>query len=199
MTLLERDCVSLRSMDGDVVPLDVARWFGEPSEAEREVLARALAPVLDVGCGPARHTLALRRLGVEALGVDVSAAAVRTAHRRGAPVVHADVFRRLPDEGSWGSVLLLDGNIGIGGDPSLLLERVRRIVRRGGRALVEVEPPGSSTWSMHVRIERGRERGAWFPWAGVSADDVEVLARSAGFRLAEVWGAEARWFGRLEA
>jgi SAM-dependent methyltransferase len=176
--------------------MPVARWFAEPSAAELEVLARATAPVLDVGCGPARHTLALLARGVSALGVDVSAGAVRLAVGRGAPAVRRSVFDELPEEGSWGTALLLDGNVGIGGDPARLLARLGRVLRRDGLVLVEVEAPGSPTESFRARIE-GAGRGAWFPWATVSADALGDVSASAGFGLADLWSAEGRWFGAL--
>lgn len=185
----------LRSDRGDLLPLHVDRWFAEPSVAERDVLDRALAPVLDVGCGPARHTLALLARGIRAVGVDVAPGAVRIARRRGAPVLHRSIFDRLPDEGRWGAVLLLDGNIGIGGDPAALLRRIRRVLRPGGRALVEVEAPGTPTESFRARFEG---RGTWFPWARVGIDALPALARGVGLAVAEVWTAEGRWFGRLD-
>jgi SAM-dependent methyltransferase len=188
----------LRSDAGPPLPLHVDRWFGEPSGAERDVLDRALAPVLDVGCGPARHTLTLLRRGVRALGVDASAAAVRLARGRGAPVLHRSVFDALPDEGGWGTALLLDGNVGIGGDPSALMARLRRLLRPGGRALVEVDPPGTPTESFRARLT-GADPASWFPWARVGADRLGDLGAGAGLRLAELWPAEGRWFGRLDA
>ena len=196
--LARRSSVGLRSDRGHLLPLQIQRWFDEPSEAERRMLLRALSPVLDVGCGPARHTLALRARGVTALGVDVSPGAVRIAAGRGAPVLLRSVFDRLPDEGAWGSALLLDGNVGIGGDPVALLRRLRRVLRRGGRVLVEVDPPGTRTESFRARIE-GARAGGWFPWATVGCDALRALAVASGLRLTELWTAEERWFGSLDS
>jgi SAM-dependent methyltransferase len=189
--------VGLRSDRGPVQTLPVARWFAEPSDAEREVLARALCPVLDVGCGPARHTLALVRAGVRAIGIDVSGRAVRIARGRGAPVLRRSVFDPLPDEGGWGTALLLDGNVGIGGNPVELLRRLRGALRRRGRILVEVEPPGTPTEVFRARIE-GADPAPWFPWARIGADGLGEVASRARLRLDELWTAEGRWFGRLE-
>jgi SAM-dependent methyltransferase len=190
---------ALRTDDGRLLPLHVDRWFAEPSHAEHEVLALARGPVLDVGCGPGRHTLALLRQGVSAVGLDVSAAAVLVARGRGAPALHRSVFDRLPDEGMWGTALLLDGNVGIGGDPVGLLSRLRRTLRRGGRVLLEVERPGTPTESVRVRLEGRPEAGSWFPWARVGADGLSAIAGEAGLRPVDLWPAEGRWFGRLDA
>ncbi len=181
-----------------MLPLHVDRWFDEPSAAELEVLDRAEPSVLDVGCGPARHTIALLRLGVPALGVDLSARAVRAARRRGAPVFHGSVFDRLPLEGTWGSVLLLDGNVGIGGSPAALFSRVRTLLRPGGRVLVEVDPPGAADGTVRVTVEGPDRRSAWFPWARVGIDGLEALASVTQLRVSEIWTAEGRWFGRLD-
>lgn len=189
----------LRTDRGEILPLHVERWFGVPEPVEEGVLVRALSPVLDVGCGPARHTVALSRRRVAALGVDVAASAVRVAEHRGAPVVHRSVFHPLPLEGRWGSALLLDGNIGIGGDPGALLVRIRALVRDEGRALVEVDPPGVPTERLRVAMEADGERGPWFAWARVGADAVCCLAEQTGFAMVELWAGEGRWFARLDA
>jgi SAM-dependent methyltransferase len=185
----------LRSHVGDVIALHVARWFGAPSVAEHEVLAHALPPVLDVGCGPARHTLALAARGVEALGLDISPSAVRAARRRGARVLHGDVFADVPGRGTWGTALLLDGNIGIGGDPARLLVRIRELLHPHGRALVELGAPRTGTEAFVARIEGS---SSWFPWATVAADDIAPLALGAGLRSGRPWSAEGRWFARLD-
>jgi SAM-dependent methyltransferase len=190
----------LRSTCGLTIPLDVDRWFREPAREEEPALERALAPTLDVGCGPARHTLELLRRGVAAVGVDVSPGAVRIARARGAPVIRATVFAPLPLEGRWGTVLLLDGNVGIGGDPLGLLRRARELVRRHGRVIVEVEPPGTASARLIVRAEHDAGgTGRWFPWARVGADAVRELAAGAGFGLEETWSGAGRWFVRLDA
>jgi SAM-dependent methyltransferase len=123
----------LHSRCGTVISLPSARWWREPGREEEAILDLAIGPVLDLGCGPGRHTVALARRGVRSLGVDSSSAAVAAARARGAAVVHRSVFDRLPDEGRWASALLLDGNVGIGGDPVALLRRVRSLVRADAR------------------------------------------------------------------
>ena len=98
-------------------------------------------PVLDVGCGPGRIVAALAAEGRIALGVDPSPAAIAEAARR-APRAAPSVFDPLPGERRWGTVLLLDGNVGIGGDPVALLARAAWLLRPGGVVVAEVDPPG---------------------------------------------------------
>ena len=141
----------LVSACGRVIAMPIERWWAPPSAGELAVLDDAVPAALDVGCGPARHVLALAARGVSAIGLDTSDEAVRAARARGAAVHHGSIFDEVPGAGTWGSALLFDGNIGIGGDPEALLARVRRVLRPAGRALVEVEPPDVRTASFLVR------------------------------------------------
>lgn len=188
----------LRSACGRTIPLHVWRWLGAPGPEEHEVLDRAVGPVLDVGCGPARHVLALAARGVPALGIDNAPSAVELARRRGAQVLLRSVFDRVPGEGRWGTALLLDGNIGIGGDPEALLSRARSLLCEGGRVLIELEPPGAPSTRLRVRTEDGRGISHWFAWAQVAADDVDAAACAAGFTVTERWSGAGRWFARLD-
>jgi len=191
--------VVLRSAGGELLPLDPARWHREPSAVEKTLLENIAAPVLDVGCGPGRLVIGLGRLGVPALGVDTAPAAVDLARRRGAAVLLRSVFGPVPGSGRWRTVLLLDGNIGIGGDPVRLLERCRQLAARRGTVVVEVDAPGTG-WSRHrARLERGAEHGPWFPWAVVGADAIGAVAEDAGLEVQKVEPAsgEPRWFAHL--
>jgi SAM-dependent methyltransferase len=174
--------------------------MGTPDVHEERVLARAIPPVLDVGCGPARHTIALTRRGVGALGLDVSRAVVRLASRRGAPVLQGSVFDPLPGRARWGTVLLLDGNVGIGGDPYRLMRRVRSLLRPGGRALIELDSTESSLLRLLVRLTGAYGvAGERFAWAVVGLGMAHPLARSTGFHVQELWREGGRWFASLDA
>jgi SAM-dependent methyltransferase len=163
-----------------------------------EVLARAVAPVLDVGCGPGRHVAALVEAGRAALGIDVSAAAVQAARRKGVPATQVSVFAPVPRAGCWQTVLLLDGNIGIGGDPLRLLGRVHQLLRPAGSALIELDPPGVAAGRFHARVEHGGGMGPRFKWARVSPGQLGGLAPSAGFDVREIWQRGRRWFAHLD-
>jgi SAM-dependent methyltransferase len=188
---------NVRFDDGTIRAIPLARWLAPASEVDRRVLARARGPVLDVGCGPGRHVRALAQMGILALGVDISAGAVRLARERGAAVHEASVFDSLPGEGSWACALLLDGNLGIGGRPERLLRRVSALLARDGHVLVETEPAGTATRSGRARLEGPGGDSTWFPWAVVSADGLASLAAAAGMQVVETWQDGGRWFAAL--
>lgn len=188
----------LRVDDGRVLEINVRRWMTAADEVDEALLGRAAGPVLDVGCGPGRLVRALRDRGVDALGVEISPTAVALARGWGAPVLQRSVFDHLPRRGLWRSVLLLDGSVGIGGDPVALLHRVAELLRLDGRLLVETEAPGVPSESLKVRIETSGGVGPWFSWSVVSIDDASRLAAATGFRVNESWAAGGRWFACID-
>jgi SAM-dependent methyltransferase len=178
---------------GELHELAIDAWAGPATLEERQMLDGLRPAVLDVGCGPGRIAAALAEIGVPSLGIDVSPAALATASESGAIVLERSVFDPLPGEGRWSTLLLLDGNIGIGGDPERLLTRLGQLIADDGQALVEVQPPGSPLVRDVVRlcgagIGAGGPDGAgpWFDWAWVGADDIAGLAAASGFGHCEV-------------
>jgi SAM-dependent methyltransferase len=193
---LAGDEVEIEYADGRRRPLEAMRWL-DPIDGDEAMLSRCAEPTLDVGSGPGRLTVALTRRGVRALGIDVTPHAVRLTRRRGGKALCRDVFDRVPGSGRWATVLLADGNIGIGGDPVALLRRVRELVRPGGEVLAEVADPGTPSTVDRVRLRHGDTLGAWFLWATVSASDLPGLADRTMFRVAECGEEAGRWFAVL--
>ena len=187
----------LRTAAGQRTALPLRRWLAPADAADRRALEHAAAPVLDVGCGPGRLLAALASQGRDATGIDVSPVAVRLARRRGGQVVQTSVFSPRVPAGAWASVLLLDGNIGIGGDPERLLARAAELLRPGGEAIVEVDPPGGGASVVGVRLEGAGAVGPWFDWARVDADAIGAVAGDAGLGVAGRLESGGRWFARL--
>jgi SAM-dependent methyltransferase len=184
--------------DGSRRRLPLERWLRRPEAGEEDLLDRAVGPVLDVGCGAGRHVIALRERGVEAVGIELSPRAAALAEARGAVVIAGSIFDRALPCG-WATALLLDGNIGIGGDPTALLRRVADLLRGDGSVLVELEPPSSDSRPSRVRLEGRRESSDWIPWSFVGAEEISPIAAGAGLELSELWASEGRWFARLLA
>jgi len=187
----------LRADDGQVVGDGAARWFDPATAEERALLGRLPGPVLDVGCGPGRLVVALLELGVPALGVDTAPGAVALARSQGAAVLARSIFDRLPAEGRWGSAVLADGNVGIGGEPLRLLSRLRRVVRPGGTIALEVDGRIKGVRHGQARVERDDEVGGWFPWAVVGVDALPALARATGLVHRGTRRVDGRPFGLL--
>ncbi|MGH3167583.1 MAG: class I SAM-dependent methyltransferase [Trebonia sp.] len=182
--------------DGSRTPLHVEEWLGiRPGDAS--IVDRCHGATLDVGSGPGRLTVALAERGIPALGIDVTPYAVQLARTAGALALLRDVFGHVPGAGRWMTVLLADGNIGIGGDPVALLRRVGELLTPAGRALVEVQRPGAEMRCEDVRLCHGEQASAWFPWAYVGMDQITGIAEAADLTLAETWVAHGRWFTLL--
>jgi SAM-dependent methyltransferase len=177
----------LRTADGRALPFPISRWCAPPDAADEEMLRHCCGPVLDVGCGPGRLTIALTERGIPALGVDISRVAVTRVRQAGAPALRRSVFDPLPGQGRWATVLLADGNIGIGGLPTRLLRRCGQLLAPGGQLLVEAEP-GNVDEQITACLEHpdGR-RGPAFPWARMGPVAVMRAAAKVGLHVIGQW------------
>ncbi len=160
-----------------LLPVDL--WQRTADDADRGLVALCVGPTLDIGCGPGRMTEALQAAGHVALGIDVVDAAVSLTRQRGASALRRDVFDPLPGEGRWQTALLADGNIGIGGDPTTLLRRVRGLLAPGGRVVVEVHGAGVGLVQDWAVLEATGRRSRPFRWATLGLDDLPCIAAEA--------------------
>ncbi|MER5945207.1 class I SAM-dependent methyltransferase [Streptomyces sp. NPDC001904] len=190
----------LRRGDGWLLPLDVERWCTGADAVDRALLDRCEGPVLDVGCGPGRLVAELVARGTPALGIDISAAAVARTARLGGPALLRSVFAPLPGEGRWGTVLLADGNLGIGGEPAVLLARVAQLLAPGGLLIAETAPLDVDE-RVSVRIVGATAaESAPFPWARVGTPALlRAAARAAHWRPVAQWSAAGRCFAALRS
>ena len=189
----------LHTRDGDVFELPVRRWTADAGPGDQPLLSRCSGPTLDVGCGPGRMTAALGALGVRALGVDVSPTAVAMTRSRGGTALNQDIFALHGGRRSWQHVLLVDGNVGIGGDPVRLLWLCRELISTCGSVLVDLAPPGRGLRVTSARLVGSSGAGEWFAWALLGTDAVQVVAAAAGLAVAALWRVEGeqRWQAEL--
>ncbi|WP_338889471.1 class I SAM-dependent methyltransferase [Rhodococcus sovatensis] len=190
--------------DGSRSVLPVSRWMGgtaataDDLRADAASIALCSGPTLDLGCGPGRLTEALLKVGVPALGVDASPVAVEITNERGGVAVVRDIFSALPGTGYWSHVLLADGNIGIGGDPTVLLRQACSLLRLGGTVIVEAEKTvAAGVYRRSVRWETTEAVGEWFAWASVGMGAVYELASSVGLDVRRIIEVDERVFMEL--
>jgi SAM-dependent methyltransferase len=186
----------IEHLDGYATLLGARRWL-TALPGDDSLLSRCSGPTLDVGAGPGRLTVALAERGIPALAIDVTPYAVSLARSRGVLALQRDVFGYLPGTGRWATVLLADGNIGIGGDPAVLLRRIRDLLRPGGTIVAEVEATGAPMRRERVRLRTPSRSDAWFSWAWVGVDQIGALAESSGLQVALVWADADRRFAEL--
>ncbi|SOX51704.1 class I SAM-dependent methyltransferase [Mycobacterium ahvazicum] len=188
----------IRHDDGEVRVLPAHRWLGArcspngglvdalDEDFDEAVTQMCSGPTIELGCGPGRLVARLFERGIPALGIDRSATAIRLAGRGGAPALLGDVFEPLPGMGRWQTVLLVDGNVGLGGDPRRILARAAELLRRGGRCVAEFEADAIGIRERWVRLESACDVGPWFRWASVGVDSAAALASQVGLTLTGV-------------
>jgi SAM-dependent methyltransferase len=193
-TVLRSGEAFMHGVGPDPLPLRVDDWRARADNSDLALLEHCEGPTLDIGCGPGRMAAELFRRGLHATGIDVAVEAVRMARSRGVVALLADVFAPLPGEGLWHTVLLADGNIGIGGDPLRLLRRVHEVLDTGGRVVAELAPCDATDGRHRVTVETDGVHSSPFWWGVVTSAAIAGLAARAGFAACEVHTAGDRAF-----
>jgi hypothetical protein len=132
-----------RHHDGGLRILPVHRWLGARGAGDAfddVVVAMCSGPKIELGCSPECLVVHLIQRGVPVLSFDRSVTAIRLAGRCGAPALLGDLFQPSPASGRcpkpgmgcWQTVLLVDGNVGLGGDPRPIWPGVHH-TKMGGR------------------------------------------------------------------
>lgn len=180
------------------VTFDVSNWCDEASSLEISLLRNLQGPVLDVGCGPGRLLAAAQDMGLTALGIDTSAEAVHRARGRGARALEQSIFAPVPHAGQWQSLVLLDGNIGIGGSITTLLRRCLQLIAPQGTLLVEVETDAEldTVYAAVLEDAQGNQSEP-FRWARTGAAGLESRALRGGWTIKSVHHRQGRVFCRL--
>jgi ubiquinone/menaquinone biosynthesis C-methylase UbiE len=168
-------------------------------DAVRRRFAARLAPgarVLDVGCGPAHDTAALRGFGLSVCGLDRSRGMLAQARPRDLPLLLGDM-RRLPVssaalDGLWVCASFL--HIPRRDAPDVLGE-MRRALRPGGLLYLGVKQGRGERW-----VEQDAQR-RYFSF--YTEAELDTLLEASGFATVEGWtdpdsrGRPEAWIGRL--
>jgi SAM-dependent methyltransferase len=174
-------------------PAYLRNAFTKGTEQEVEFLVEAFEleagqRVLDVGCGPGRHSLALARRGLEVVGVDLSpdfvALAREAASAEDLPARFEELdVRRLGYDGEFDAVICLcQGGFGLlgGRDEEAVLGRIVRAARPGGRIAL-------TAFSAAFALRHLEEGESFDPATGVLHERATVRGPDGGEQEFDVW------------
>ena len=178
--------------------------------------------LLDVGCGPGRHSIGLARAGLQVTGVDVSPGFLEIARRHAAEAgVTVSFFetdaRELPFGDEFDAAIsICQGGFGLmGDDDSLILRRMAEALKTDGKlvltafsALFEasVKRPeadfdvgaGVVHEEMQIKTADGRDE-AVEAWTSVyTPRELKLLAIGVGLVPEAIWSVEPGDFARRE-
>ena len=184
------DALTLEVDDGTAVPAMHPEWFlrtepdWEPEERQLVNLVQD-GPVLDLGAGAGRSALHLQERGMQVTAVESSPGAAEVCRRRGVRDVRESDLNDPPSDHRWRALLLLCGNVGLGGS----WEGNRRLLSR----LAEISHPDAVLLADSVnytgraeiglRIHYGNVVTPWWRQRNVAAHEVEDLVRDTGWRV----------------
>ena len=139
--------------------------------------------VLDVGCGPGRHSYALARRGFEVVGVDISQRFVDIANEHapsGATFVRGDA-RNLVFDAEFDAVIsLCQGGFGlVGDDDGAVLQGIARALKPGGRAAF-------SAFSAYFLVQHLEDFDTFDAASGVNTEVTEVRNQAGEAMSAEL-------------
>jgi SAM-dependent methyltransferase len=175
---------------GETGPAMHPDWFFRPFDEwdwwERELFGLITdGPVLDLGCGAGRASLHLQQAGLPVTALDSSEGAVEVTRRRGVADVILGDLNDPPSTRPWQTVLLLCGNLGLGGswdgNRRLLTELANRSVPGALLVTDSVESRGPAEIGLRIHY-----RDAVTPWwrqRNVGAREVAALVAGTGWEV----------------
>jgi GNAT superfamily N-acetyltransferase len=176
--------------DGTVLPAMRPEWFFRDFDRwdwwDRELLAAVeTGPVLDLGAGAGRASLYLQGRGMAVTAIESSAGAAEVCRRRGVLDTRVGDLNDPPSDQRWRTILLLCGNLGLGGS----WEANRRLLQR----LAAIAAPGAMLIGDSVNYDGRAEIGLriryrhlvtpWWRQRNVAATEVLELVAGTGWTI----------------
>lgn len=176
--------------DGSVGPAMHPEWFFRSEsdwEPEERQLIRTVTdgPVLDLGAGAGRVALHLQNRGLRVTAVESSPGAAEVCRQRGVLDVRVQDFNDPPSDQAWETVLLLCGNLGLGGS----WEGNRRLLQglaatcAPGALLVGDSVNYTGRAEIGLRIRYGDLVTPWWRQRNVAASEAAALVLDTGWAI----------------
>ena len=125
--------------DDEIPVCDLFREFEDMPPIEQVALQEANGRILDVGAGSGCHSLALKKMGKEAVAVDISPLSVAVMKERGIDAHEVNFYDEAFDE-KFDTVLMLMNGTGIIGsleNMPAFFERLKALLNPGGSVLID--------------------------------------------------------------
>jgi SAM-dependent methyltransferase len=177
-------------------------------QMERDAMEHVRGRVLDVGCGAGRFMLYLSEQGHDVTGIDNSPGAIEACRRRGLDDTHVLGIEDLDlSLGTFDTVLLLGGNLGLLGNPDTgrsLLRTLHEITSPQGRIIgASRDRRHTKDADMKTYVERNLELGRlsgqsririryrkyatpFFDFFRIAPDELDELLRGTGWATTKV-------------
>lgn len=175
--------------DGKIVPAMEPEWFFRTFDEwewwDRELLPKVdRGPVLDLGGGAGRAALYFQERGLHVTLVESSPGAVEVCRARGVRDARLGDLNDPPHDQRWGAVLLLCGNLGLGGSwegNRALLTRLAELTLPDAVLIgdsVNVSPEG-----LGLRIRYGDMITPWWRQRNVASSEMPALVKGTGWDI----------------
>jgi SAM-dependent methyltransferase len=180
----------LETDDGGTGPALHPEWFFRSFDRwewwDRKLLALVEhGPVLDLGAGAGRASVYLQERGLPVTAVDASPGAVEVCRRRGVGDVRLGEVNDPPADQRWAGMLLLCGNLGLGGSwegNRRLLARLAELAAPGAVLVGDsVTPDGPARVVLRIRYRNLVT--PWWPQYNIPAERMAALVEGTGWRL----------------
>ncbi|WP_324755806.1 class I SAM-dependent methyltransferase [Haloarcula sp. GH36] len=198
-------------------------YFSTPEQwddREHTAVEWADGHVLDVGCGPGRHALALQERGHDVTGIDLSPGAMAVARDRGVgDVRRCDVAEAADLDGQFDSATMLGNNFGLVGnaerapeilgaladattdDATLVAESLDPLDTDDQAHLDYHERNHDRGWlpgRLRIRTRYRRYTGEWHDYLHVAPETMRELVADTVWSVEDVDREEALYVARLE-
>lgn len=174
---------------------------------EKKAMEFVHGRVLDIGCGPGRHSLYLQKKGFDVLGIDNSPLAIKVCKLRGlknAKVISIDDVDFVPE--SFDTIIMMGNNFGLFGgfkNAQKLLRRFHKMTSKNALIIAETRDPYKTENPAHLEYQefnrkRGRMSGQlrlrvryrkyatpWFDYLIVSEEEMKDILKGTGWKVKE--------------
>ena len=185
----------------DEIPVaDLFRELEDMPELEQRALEMARGRILDVGAGSGCHSLALKKMGKEAVAIDISPLSVEVMKERGLDARLVNFYDPGFNE-KFDTVLMLMNGTGIIGNLdniSAFFDRIKELLNPGGTLLIDSsdlrylfeEEDGSLMidladdyyGQLDYQMQYGDVLGEPFDWLYLDFNTLAYYAEEAGFK-----------------